>query len=90
MMMMQFRRYFSTQPSLIETVSKLRNRTSMSMSLCRKAALESNLDYNLALSILSKVSNKAIEARATETITFGKEGLVGVMGSFKRKCLIEV
>lgn len=88
--MMQFRRYFSAQPSLLDVVSKLRNQTSMSMALCRKAALESKLNYNLALEILSKTSNKPFVPNAEEKINFGKEGLIGIMGSYDRKCLVEV
>lgn len=90
-MIMQFRRFYSAQPNLVEMVSKLRNQTSMSMNLCRKAALESNLDYNIALAILSKASDKAFKAEGVTGISnFGKEGLIGVMGSLNRKCLIEV
>ena len=89
--MTQFRRFFSAQPNLFELVSKLRNQTSISMNLCRKAALESNLDYKIALEILSKASAKSFKKDDVSDVTnFGKEGLIGIMGSAKRKCLIEV
>lgn len=88
---MQFYRTFSSQPNLIEIVSKLRNQTALSMNLCRKAALESNLDFNVAFQILSKTANTHIKSDAAlGPSNFGKEGLIGVMGSAKRKCLIEV
>lgn len=76
---------------MLEIVSKLRNQTALSMNLCRKAALESNLDFNAALQILSKSANAQIKSDvALGPSNFGKEGLIGVMGSVKRKCLIEV
>lgn len=63
----------------------------MSINLCRKAALESKLDYKLALEILSQASDKSFNPNIIANNTnFGKEGLIGIMGSFSRKCLIEV
>jgi len=89
--MMQFCRAFSSQPNLLDIVSKLRNQTALSLNLCRKAALESNLDLKLALEILSKSANAPIKSDAASVASnFGIEGLIGVMGSAKRKCLIEV
>ena len=59
--------------------------------MCRKAALESNFDFNLALEILSKSANASIKSDAATVISnFGIEGLIGVLGSPKRKCIIEV
>ena len=84
---MQFYRAFSSQPNLLEIVSKLRSQTALSMNLCRKAALDSNLDFNLALQILSKSAHTPIKS---DVSNFGNEGLVGVMGCAKRKCLLEV
>lgn len=88
---MRFYRTFSTQPNLIQFISKLRNQTELSINLCRKAAIDSNYDLKLALEILSKSSNYQMKPEAFSGISnFGKEGLVGVYGNMNRKCLIEV
>lgn len=90
-LMMQFHRAFSSQPNLLHIVSKLRNQTALSMNLCRKAALESNLDFKLALEILSNSANSSFKSDTTSAASnFGIEGLVGIMGSTHCKCLIEV
>lgn len=86
-----WRRSFSTQPSLLDIVSKLRDQTALSINLCRKAAIESNLDFKSALEILSKSANSAFKLSASpESANFGKEGLIGIMTAVERKCLIEV
>lgn len=89
-MMQLWRRAYSSQPKLLDVVSKLRDQTSLGMDLCRKAAIESNLDFNLALEILSKSTNVAFKPNLAGVANFGKEGLIGIMGSAERKCLIEV
>jgi hypothetical protein len=89
-MLQLLRRSYSSQPKLLDVVSKLRDQTSISMNLCRKAAIESNLDFNLALEILSKSANVAFKPSLAGVSNFGKEGLIGIMGSAERKCLIEV
>lgn len=92
-MLQLLRRSFSSQPqpSLLDVVSKLRSQTSLSMNLCRKAALESNLDFNGALGILAKSANTAFKPSVSAGMsTFGNEGLIGVMGSSNLKCLLEV
>ena len=90
LMVQFFRRYFSNQVSLLDVVSKLRNRTALSMNLCHKAATEANLDYNIALEILSKSANMPFKPTMTGVSKIGKEGLIGIMGTPKRKCIIEV
>lgn len=89
-MLQLLRRSYSSQPKLLDVVSKLRDQTSLSINLCRKAAIESNLDFNLALEILSKSANVAFKPSLAGVYNFGKEGLIGIMGSAEKKCLIEV
>ena len=85
-----FRRSFSNQSNLTDLVSKLRKETALSIALCRRAALESNFNYNCALDILSKTTNTLFKSNTTEVVNFGKEGLIGIKGTSKQKCLIEV
>lgn len=90
-MLQLWRRSFSSQPGIIDVVSMLRQQTSLSMNLCRKAALESNLDFDRALEILAKSANTAFKpSGCTGTSTFGNEGLIGITGSSNMKCLLEV
>lgn len=90
-MLQLLRRPFSSQPGLLDIVSMLREQTSLSINLCRKAALESNLDFNRALEILAKSANTAFKPSVcTGTSTFGNEGLIGIKGSSNLKCLLKV
>jgi translation elongation factor EF-Ts len=86
---MSFLRTFSTQPSLLEVVSKLRNQTSLSLTMCRKAAIESNYDFQSALNLLLKSSATSLNSNFKAT-SRGKDGIIGIMGYLNRKCLIEV
>lgn len=90
-MLQLLRRSYSSQPGLLDVVSMLRKQTSLSINLCRKAALESNLDFNRALEILAKSANTAFKPSVcTGTSTLGNEGLIGITGSSNLKCLLEV
>lgn len=87
--MLQFKRIFSSS-RLLDVVSKLRDETALSMNLCRKAAIESNLDYKIAIEILSKSVNESFKPTSTGIFNFGKEGLIGILGTSNRKFLLEV
>jgi translation elongation factor EF-Ts len=90
-MLQLLRRSFSSKPILLDIISKLRDQTSLGVNLCRKAALESNLDFNRALEILAKSSNITFKPSGSVGMsTFGNDGLVGIMGSTNIKCLLEV
>lgn len=85
-----FQRRFFAQPSLLDIVTKLRNETSMSIQMCRKAALEARFDYGTALEMLNKANLAAVQPSSQTKLAFGKDGLVGIYGSSEKKFLIEV
>ncbi len=74
-----FRKYSTSQPSLTEVIAKLRNTTGLSLSLCKKAAKDSNIDYNMALDSLKKLATENVDASDKR----GEQGLLGVRGNFK-------
>lgn len=84
-----FIRSFASETRLLELVTRLRNETSLSISMCRKAVMESKFDYGRALNALAQMSKDAAMGRPLATAP-AKEGIVGMMGSSGRMCLVEV
>lgn len=84
------RRTFTSAPKLSDLVSRLRNETSLSMSMCRQAAVESKHDYTLAMELLSKMSKISFKPKSAEDQAAGKEGIFSLFGDASKSYLIEV
>lgn len=77
-----FERTFSTaqtQPSLVNLVTKLRSDTGLSLAMCRKAAVEAELNYAKALELLKERASEGLNSVREP----GKQGLLGVYGDHK-------